>query len=544
MLWSPVVGVFLGICFIAVIIFIIKRRQRAEQKRKIEEKQKQQNSLLSATGKEKEFLGLAKAFAKEEETISNPLLLEAILKILITSGSNAEATQLLAIALKKYPNQVQFSDLEIDLIVSKKLTDTNSVNRLWNGYLRCPERKNWLSRYVSVVFSTSNTSSTALKAVGEHYKSSGDLKALNYLGNNYEKKKLFNESSFPIFEELSKIDSQNAKWHYALARCRQNTGDLPGAEEALIKCLSIDKTFQNAIDLFNLLQKDKQTELAANSAVPAEKLSEIEIELPDRYVQITELGRGGMGVVYKAFDDTLKRWVAIKVLKDSDPSDTDKHKQRFLFESRALACLDHPTIPRVFDVSVNPPVYIALEFLEGTNFRDLLTSGNQISPVDFIRIARDLADGFQHACEHDVLHRDIKPENILMEKNGRIRILDFGLAKFLKSDTNLTQDGSLLGTFWYLAPERLNGESATIASEIFSFGVTLFEIFTGSHPFHGDTHFVIMFQEPKPLTQIRKDCPPELELLILECLSKNPANRPKDFKEIKNELDRLTEKIK
>lgn len=269
--------------------------------------------------------------------------------------------------------------------------------------------------------------------------------------------------------------------------------------------------------------------------------SDNESSLPPRYVQVVEIGRGGMGTVYRAFDDVLAREVAIKTLNEAIAGSDPELRDRFLGESRILAALDHPSIPKVFDVSVNPPIFIAFEFIRGENLRSLLEPG-PLAIDTALKIGGEVAEGLHHVIERGVLHRDIKPENILIDISGRSRIVDFGLAHGAMK-AQLTQTGVVVGTPWYLAPERLRGQPATPASEIFAFGVMLFEMICGRRPFTGDDVTVILVQDPPRPRDLRPDCPHRLEVLLLDCISKNPNNRPPDFKEINAELTAMAKDI-
>ena len=156
-----------------------------------------------------------------------------------------------------------------------------------------------------------------------------------------------------------------------------------------------------------------------------------------------------------------------------------------------------------------------------------------------LTIARDLTSGLHYAAGKGVLHRDIKPDNILVDVKGRAILVDFGLAQ-VEGRMNLTQTGVVLGTTpWYLAPERLRGEPATVASEIYAFGMTLYEMLTCHRPFQGEDISVIMVQEPTPPRQFRAEIDRSLEVLVLDALNKNPANRPASFSELATEIDKM-----
>jgi hypothetical protein len=527
-------GGILGMCIIIVIFWVV-RRQKAEGERR-----RRKEQILAAAGNEKDLVPLTKPFlASEQELFEDQKFLAGVLRVLIFGGSLSEAQSLLTKAVKKYPGQAVFADLEIDLLLARRPSDAPSFERLLLAYQRRPDRKDWLPRMASLFMAHSFAGVAALKLIGEYHKSGSDPKSLIYLAETYDKKKMYTEISLPFYDGMTVKEPKKAKWHYAVARCLQNLGDTPGALTAIQTCFAIDDSYRPAHDLLHLLQPPPAAAAMAPVTPPPADPGLSQTGLPERYINISELGRGGMGIVYKAFDDVLKRNVAIKVLQEASGPNFGEMKARFLSESRVMACLDHPVIPKVFDVSVNSPCYIALEFLEGTDLRVHLTQTPILPLTDMIRAAKELAEGFQHAAEKNVLHRDIKPENMLIEKSNRIRILDFGLAKFSQSQTQLTQQGLVVGTPWYMAPERLKGEPSSIASEIYAFGVTLYELFCGKRPFEGDDFNVIFFQEPRPLTHARPEVPNALEVLVLDCLNKNPSNRPSSFREIAEELAAL-----
>ncbi|HNV72449.1 MAG TPA: protein kinase, partial [Candidatus Ozemobacteraceae bacterium] len=260
--------------------------------------------------------------------------------------------------------------------------------------------------------------------------------------------------------------------------------------------------------------------------------------LPSRYQQITLIGSGGMGMVYKAFDANLQRWVAIKTFREEAASRHPEVLKRFLNESRIMASLDHPTIPKVFDLSVASPYYLSFEFLEGDDLRKVIGSFSTEAPPDLqgcLTLGIQLASGFHHAAEKGILHRDIKPENLILETGGRVRIIDFGLAH-LEGSMNMTESGVVIGTPWYLAPERLQGQPASVATELYAFGFALYELLTTVRPYPGDAVTVVFARDPIPLRQMRPDAPPELESVLARCLSKNPLTRPTNFAEIESLL--------
>ena len=499
----------------------------------------------------------------EERVLADRPLAAALIRGKLLSGDFSKAEKLIKSASQRHPDTaVQWQDLGIDLLVARKASDPQSVERLQDACIRNPAREAWGKRLLSLMSTGASLSRSAGQAIWAYYQAHSDSRALQYLGDSYEKKKLFNRESLPVFQVLADVEKKKVKWQYALARCLYESGDQAGTDQALQLAISLDSSYQPAIEFFRRLmqQRSPVPEGTAASSIPQNPTdtaaardinakSDIGASappdkgsfLPPRYVQVVEIGRGGMGTVYRAFDDVLAREVAIKTLNDAVAGSDPDLRERFLGESRILAALDHPSIPKVFDVSVNPPIFIAFEFIRGENLRSLLEAGP--FPIEkALKIGGEVAEGLHHIIERGVLHRDIKPENILIDISGHSRIVDFGLAHGAMK-AQMTQTGVVMGTPWYLAPERLRGQSATQASEIFAFGVMLFEMICGRRPFTGDDVRVILVQDPPRPRDLRHDCPPRLEVLMLDCISKNPNNRPPNFKEINAELTAMPKDI-
>jgi Tol biopolymer transport system component len=271
------------------------------------------------------------------------------------------------------------------------------------------------------------------------------------------------------------------------------------------------------------------------------------------YEIVAPLGAGGMGEVYRAKDPRLGREVAIKVLPSSFSQDADRLK-RFEQEARAAGVLNHPSITAVYDLgSHDGAPYIVTELLEGETLRSRLSSGALPvrKAIDYgIQIARGLAA----AHEKGIVHRDLKPENLFLTKDGRAKILDFGLAKLKAqkedgSQTDLktvsgTEPGVVLGTMGYMSPEQVRGKSADQRSDIFSFGSILYEMLSGQKAFRGDTAAdtitAILTREPPDLTQTGKDVPPGFDRLVRHCLEKNPEERFQSARDVAFDLESLS----
>ncbi|HTO87545.1 MAG TPA: protein kinase [Thermoanaerobaculia bacterium] len=271
------------------------------------------------------------------------------------------------------------------------------------------------------------------------------------------------------------------------------------------------------------------------------------------YEIVAPLGAGGMGEVYRARDPRLGREVAIKVLPASFSQDADRLK-RFEQEARAAGVLNHPNITAVHDFGTHEgSPYIVTELLEGETLRSRLSSG--ALPVrKAIDYAVQMARGLAAAHEKGIVHRDLKPENVFVTRDGRVKILDFGLAK-LKTEkdgeqqTDLrtvsgTEPGVVLGTMGYMSPEQVRGKPADRRSDLFSFGAILYEMLSGQRAFRGDTAAdtitAILSKEPPDLTQTNQEVHPGLERIVRHCLEKNPEERFESARDVAFDLESLS----
>ncbi len=249
-----------------------------------------------------------------------------------------------------------------------------------------------------------------------------------------------------------------------------------------------------------------------------------------------ELGRGGMGIVYKGEDTKLKRTVAIKVLPVAALSNEDD-RARFYREARSAASLSHPNIAIIHQIDeavpsdalhgTEPSPFIAMEFIEGDKLEDRIKKG-PFALEEAVRIASEVADGLKAAHAKNIVHRDIKAANIMLDANGRSKILDFGLAQTAQS-TKLTRMGSTLGTIAYMSPEQARGDEVDNRTDIWALGVVLYEMVSGTHPFGGDYEqavvYSIMNEEVKPLTALRTGVPMGFEWIVTKMLAKKADER-------------------
>jgi len=272
------------------------------------------------------------------------------------------------------------------------------------------------------------------------------------------------------------------------------------------------------------------------------------------YEIISLVGAGGMGEVYRARDARLRRDVAVKVLPKAFSLDADRMR-RFEQEALATAALNHPNILAVFDIGTSDgSPYVISELLEGETLRERLRSGPvpQRKALDY---AMQMANGLAAAHEKGILHRDLKPENLFLTKDGRVKILDFGLAKLTQrdpgSETSMatathqgTEAGLVMGTAGYMSPEQVRGMTLDARSDIFSFGAILYEMLSGKRAFHGntpaDTMSAILKEEPADLSETNRNISPALERIVHHCLEKSPESRFHSASDIAFDLGHLS----
>ncbi len=256
-----------------------------------------------------------------------------------------------------------------------------------------------------------------------------------------------------------------------------------------------------------------------------------------RYVLETELGRGAMGVVYRARDVRLDRPVALKQLFSQGAGDEEMIR-RFHQEARVLARLSHPNIVQVYDfIEGSQGAWIAMELVEGQDLEWALSEG-AFSMADVVRRGSELADALGYAHAKGVVHRDFKPANVLIDNDDRCKISDFGIAKLSESSVH-TRAGTVLGSPAYMSPEQASGSSVDPRTDIYALGVSLFHMITGRLPFRGDTQSVlaqVLTQDPPAPRDLNKSCSKALEALILNMMAKSPGERPQSMAEVKATL--------
>jgi Tol biopolymer transport system component/predicted Ser/Thr protein kinase len=269
----------------------------------------------------------------------------------------------------------------------------------------------------------------------------------------------------------------------------------------------------------------------------------------------SKLGEGGMGVVYRAVDTHLDRPVAIKVLPPEAVADPER-KRRFVQEAKAASALNHPNIIHIYDISTSDGIdYIAMEFVDGETL-DRLIGRSGLALGEALRCALQVADALARAHGAGIVHRDLKPQNVMVTGDGHVKLLDFGLAKLMgpaehetppenPTLTAGTQKGTILGTVAYMSPEQAEGKPVDARSDIFSFGVMLYEMVTGRRPFQGEsklaTMSAILTQNPPPARELNTALPLELDRLLTWSLRKDPNRRVQHMADLKLALEQLKE---
>lgn len=262
-------------------------------------------------------------------------------------------------------------------------------------------------------------------------------------------------------------------------------------------------------------------------------------KIGDRYIILKSIGEGGMANVYLAHDTILDRDVAIKVLR-GDLENNDKFIRRFQREAKSASDLSHPNIVEIFDVGEEDGQhYIVMEYIEGKTLKQLVQKRGGLTVAEVIDIMAQLTDGLSQAHEAYIIHRDIKPQNIMILDNGKVKITDFGIAMSMNA-TQLTQTNSVMGSVHYLPPEQASGKGATIKSDIYSSGILMYELLTGSVPFKGDNAVEIALKQMKErIPSIRKQnplIPQSIENIILKATAKNLKNRYDSIKEMHDDI--------
>ncbi|PZD93253.1 Stk1 family PASTA domain-containing Ser/Thr kinase [Paenibacillus sambharensis] len=263
-------------------------------------------------------------------------------------------------------------------------------------------------------------------------------------------------------------------------------------------------------------------------------------DLGGRYEILERIGGGGMALVYKAHDVLLSRNVAVKILRQQFVHD-EEFVRRFRREAQSAASLSHPNVVSVYDVGQEDEThYIVMEYVEGSNLNEVIQERAPLQAEEAVRIALQICDALEHAHQNQIIHRDIKPHNILIGKNGRVKVTDFGIARAVTSST-ITQTGSVVGSVHYFSPEHAKGVSTGEKSDLYSLGIVLYQMLTGRLPFLGESpisvalkHLQEDFEEPRA---VNPHIPQSVENIVVRSMRKNPGERYSSAREMLNDLE-------
>ncbi|MBE6929320.1 MAG: Stk1 family PASTA domain-containing Ser/Thr kinase [Ruminococcaceae bacterium] len=262
--------------------------------------------------------------------------------------------------------------------------------------------------------------------------------------------------------------------------------------------------------------------------------------LDNRYEILEAIGTGGMAVVYRARCRLLNRYVAIKILKDEFASDAD-FRRRFHTEAQAVAKLQHPNIVSVYDVNRTDNIeYIVMELAEGITLKEYMEKKGALTPGEVLHFAPQIVSGLEHAHNRGIIHRDIKPQNIIILRDGSLKVTDFGIARFAQSQ-QVTLTDEALGSVHYVSPEQARGSSIDARSDIYSFGVMMYEMLTGRLPFEGDTPVAVVLQHinsiPLSPREVDPQIPAGLEAITMHAMAPKPENRYSTATEILKDFE-------
>jgi len=252
------------------------------------------------------------------------------------------------------------------------------------------------------------------------------------------------------------------------------------------------------------------------------------------------LGRGGMGVVYKARQLSLDRLVALKILPPTLSSDASFVK-RFKREARAVAKLSHPNIVQIFDIAQEDDLhFFSMDYIDGQTLDEVLKERGSLDSDEAVRIITQAASGVEHAHEIGILHRDIKPSNMILDRRGNVKVMDFGLARMTDEGSRLTQSGTLMGTLEYMSPEQCRGEELDFRTDIYSLGVVLYEMLTGKTPFDAPNEAALVYKivhdEPTEAKKINPTIPDDLNAIVSRAMAKDRDERYAGISEFLKEL--------
>jgi serine/threonine-protein kinase len=345
------------------------------------------------------------------------------------------------------------------------------------------------------------------------------------------------------------IDAENIQAFYGLAEALEANGDIEDADGFYEQILSFDYSFKDVQQRLDATRKKLQEKALKEKELQEKAAGTGTVQTPPmtqsaeqgRYKIVGKLGRGGMGVVYKAVDTVLDRTVAFKVLP-SALRENPQALKNFLREAKSAAKLNHPGIVTVYDAGEQDGVfYIAMEHVDGNTLKDIVKHRGKISPGGIVHVLTQMCEALAYAHDKKVVHRDIKTANAMWTRDRKAKIMDFGLAKVIEEVRNHTTVVS--GTPYYMSPEQTLGKNVDNRTDIYSLGVTIFELATGTLPFReGNLPYHHVHTPPPDPREFNAELPPLLAGIIARCLEKDPADRYQSATEIVAELKAALDK--
>jgi tetratricopeptide (TPR) repeat protein len=343
--------------------------------------------------------------------------------------------------------------------------------------------------------------------------------------------------------EGAELGTENIRAFFGLAAALDANGDLEEAKALYERIQSVQYEFEDVAERLVRTRKKLEEKAKAEPAMTSATVAVNQPAKPARYKITGKLGRGGMGIVYKATDTVLDRTVAFKVLPDSFRENPEALKN-FLREAKSAAMLNHPGIVTVFDAGEQEGVFfIAMEYVDGNTIKDIIKKRGKVSPGGIIHVATQMCEALGYAHEHKIVHRDIKSANAMWTRDRKVKIMDFGLAKVIEEVRNHTTVVS--GTPYYMSPEQTLGKNVDHRTDLYSLGVTIFELATGTLPFkEGNLPYHHVHTAPPDPREFNAELPGPIAKIILRCLEKDPAARYQSALEIAEDFKAVAQTMK